>query len=468
MPSLPASATDLKNTSLPFWLLAGFLCLVFLTGGASRVDVHSLLLLRPVSVITCAAALLTLKRKHIQGREWLLAGFAAIALLCVVQLVPLPPAIWQALPGRTIITEIDKATGVAPQWRPLNLTPMNGWYALVSLATPLAVLLLGIQLQKQDLYRLLPLLIALATISGFAGLLQVVGDPNGPLYLYRITNNGAAVGLFANRNHAAVLLACLFPMLAVYASISTGTVDQQRFRQFAAITIGIVLVPLILVTGSRAGMLMALLALAAAAILYRKPRERRVVRRGGTGFQVGAVHVIGAAVIISLVLLTILYSRAEAWDRLFQQSVADELRDDFWRVGLAMIWYYFPFGSGLGSFVEVYQLTEPETHLNANYVNHAHNDWLETALTGGLPAMLILAAAIFFFFKCTWAVWLRNDADRHAVKMARLASVLIVIIALASFVDYPLRTPTFMTVFAILSLWMTAPALQERCSASGR
>lgn len=444
------------------------MCLAFLTGGASRVDVQSLLLLRPLSVIACAAALLTLRREHVQGRGWPLGGFGAIALLCVLQLVPLPPAIWQALPGRTVIAEIDNATGLAEQWRPLNLTPMNGWYALVSLATPLAVLLLGIQLQKDDLYRLLPLLIVLAAISGFVGLLQVIGDPKGPLYLYRITNNGQAVGLFANRNHAAVLLACLFPMLAVYTSISTGTVDQQRFRQFAAMAAGIVLVPLILVTGSRAGMLMAIPALAATAILYRKPQEGRVVRRGGTGLRPGAVHVIGAAVIISLVLLTILYSRAEAWDRLFRQSVADDLREDFWQVGLAMIWQYFPFGSGIGSFVEVYQLSEPATYLNANYVNHAHNDWLETALTGGLPAMLIMAAAIFFYVKRTWAVWCRSDADRRAVKIARLASVLIAIIALASFADYPLRTPILMAVFAILSLWLTAPALPERIRYSGR
>ena len=207
---------------------------------------------------------------------------------------------------------------------------------------------------------------------------------------------------------------------------------------------------------------MAIPALAATAILYRKPQEGRVVRRGGTGFRPGAVHVIGAAVMISLVLLTILYSRAEAWDRLFQQSVADDLREDFWQVGLEMIWQYFPFGSGIGSFVEVYQLAEPATYLNANYVNHAHNDWLETVLTGGLPAMLILAASIFFYVKRTWAVWHRSDADGRAVKIARLASVLIAIIALASFADYPLRTPILMAVFAILSLWLTAPALQER------
>ncbi len=448
-------------------MLAAFLALVFLSGGASRVDEQVLLLLRPLSVVACAIAVLTIRRNHFEGRGWLMGGIISIILLCILHLVPLPPGLWKSLPGREIIAEIDRTTGLGAVWRPLTITPMNSWYALISLATPLAVLLLGVQLARDDLYRLLPLLIGLGAISGFIGMLQVIGDPRGPLYLYRITNNGTAVGLFANRNHAAVFLACLFPMLAVYASIASGTVDRQRMRQFAAIACGIVLVPLVLVTGSRSGLLMSVPALATAALLYRKPVEGRSVRRGDTGFKLGAVHIVGAAAILSLILLTIFFSRAEALDRLFEQSTAEELRGDFWQAGIEMIWKYFPAGSGMGSFVEVYQLDEPLRYLNANYVNHAHNDWLEIALTGGLPAILILAAAILFYAVRTIRLWRRSDRDRRAVKMARLASVLIAIMAFASAADYPLRTPIMMAVFAVFCLWMTAPALAERAGASG-
>ena len=458
---MPAIAPRLKSASIHFWILSVFLCIVFLTGGASRVDEQSLLLLRPLSVVACAIALLTLKRKHLVGRVWLFAGFASIVLLCILHLIPLPPSIWQSLPGREIVAEIDKLAGLGEVWRPLTLTPINGWHALISLVTPLAVLLLGVQLGKEDLYRLLPVLLVFAAISGLVGLLQVIGDPNGPLYFYRITNNGSAVGLFANRNHAAVLLACMFPMLAAYASISSGSHDQQRMRQFVAIAVGIVLVPLILVTGSRGGMLMSMPGLAAAVLLYRKPTEGRAVRRSAARFRLGSGHVIGTAAIMVLVFLTIFFSRAEAWDRLFDQSVEEELRDDFWRVGLGLIWKYFPFGSGIGSFVETYQIDEPFNYLNSSYVNHAHNDWLETLLTGGFPALSILAVAIFVYIKQTYGLWLRADPDCGAVKFARLASVMIAIIAVASIADYPLRTPTMMAVFALLCLWFTAPALDK-------
>lgn len=444
------------------------LCLVFLTGGASRVDVQSLVLLRPLSMVACALALLTLKRQHFEGRKWLISGFSAIVLLCIFHLIPLPPSLWHALPGRGILVEVDRLAMLENMWRPLTITPMNGWHALASLSTPLAVLLLGIQLSRDDLYRFLPLLLCLGGLSGLMGMFQIMGDPQGMLYFYRITNNGSAVGLFSNRNHAATLLACLFPMLAVYASISTGTVDEQRIRQFIASAAGIVLVPLILVTGSRSGMLMSIPALAVAALLYHKPVEGRAVRRVETRIKLEAVHVIAAAVIVSLVFLTILYSRAEAWDRLFESSAIEDARTDYWDIGLTMIQSYFPFGSGLGSFVEAYQLVEPSHYLQSNYVNHMHNDWLEISLTGGLPAMIILATAIIFYLLRTVSLWRRNDQERHEVKFARLASALIFVIALASVSDYPLRTPIMMAIFAISCLWLTHPALSGESETTGK
>lgn len=458
---LPASTSSPKPTHCQFWTLAIFIAILFFTGGASRVDEQSLLLLRPLSVIVCAIALLTLKREHLAERQWLLAGFASIVILCILHLIPLPSSVWQGLPGREIIVEVDRLAALGDLWRPLTITPMNGWHALASLSTPLAVLLLGVQLDKANLYRLLPILLALAVLSGFTGMLQIMGDAKGPLYLYRITNNGSAVGLFANRNHAAVLLTCLFPVLATYASVSMGSVDQQRIKQFTALAACIILVPLILVTGSRSGMLLALPALVATALLYRKPVTGRIVRRGHTRFKLALGHVVAGGGVVSLFLLTIFYSRAEAWNRLFTESAVEGGRADFWRVGMQLIWTYFPFGSGIGSFVEVYQHHEPSRDLQPSYVNHLHNDWLETVLTGGIPAAIILLVASAFFIFRSVKLWQRNDQDRRTIKIARLGSVLIAMLALASIADYPLRTPIMMGVFAIACLWFTLPAVAE-------
>ncbi len=446
-----------QSTSKPsaqFWILAIFLLILFVTGGASRIDVQSLIILYPLSVITCALACISLRREHLAGRRLILCWAVVIFALALLHLIPLPPALWQSLAGRQDLVAVEKLVGLTNIWRPLTLAPMNGWHALLSLVAPLAVILLGIQLKREDLFRLLSLVIALSTLSGLLGLLQVVGDPNSSLYFYRITNNGAAVGLFANRNHAATLLACLFPMLAVFAATARGEADAVRMRQLVAAAIAIVLVPLILVTGSRSGLVGAVLGLGAAALLYREPVDIRTVRRGKPNrFKV--LPILGGLGVLSLALLTYFLSRAEAIERLFSGTTSEESRTDFWAVSLDLFWKYFPLGSGSGSFVEAYQILEPNELLNPFYLNRAHNDWIETAVTFGLPGILALLVAAITFGIRSYRLWYHADGGKRSVAFGRLASVLIAMIAIASAFDYPLRTPTMMALFAICILWLT-------------
>jgi O-antigen ligase len=422
-------------------------------GGSSRIDVQSLLILRPLSLIVCALACTTLRQEHFEGRRWLLGLVGLIFLLALLHLIPLPPIVWQSLAGRQDLIDVERLAGFAETWRPLTLTPMNGWHALLSLCVPLGVILLSVQLNRDDLFRLLPLLIALAVISGLLGLLQTIGDPQGSIYFYRITNNGSAVGLFANRNHAATLLACLLPMLAVYASKKSGEANVARSRQFIAVAIALVLVPLILVTGSRSGLVCAVIGIGTAALLYQKPTDARSVRSSILG-RGKSFPILGGAAAISLAFLTYFLSRAEAVERLFIEGSGTNIRTDFWIVSLDLFWKYFPWGSGSGSFVEAYQIIEPARLLDPTYLNRAHNDWVETAVTFGLPGVLGLGATLIAFGIRSYRLWRSEDGSKRSVAFGRLASVMIAMIAIASISDYPLRTPTMMGLFAICALWL--------------
>lgn len=437
-------------------MLAAFLCLVFLTGGASRVDVLSLAILRPVSILACAVALVTLRKEHWQGRGWLLILASAIFGLALLHVIPLPPSLWQTLPGRAQIADIDRLAGLGDIWRPLTLTPMNGLHALSSLFAPLAVLLLGLQLTRPELYRLLPLVIVLGALSGFLGLLQIIGGENGPLYLYRITNNGSAVGLFSNRNHAALLLAMLFPMLAIFASTADGTADKQQGRRILALAIAGVLLPLIFVTGSRAGLLFVAIALASVPLLYRRPAEGRKVRRGDGPWRSRVLPIVGGFGIFAFTLLTIVFSRAQSLDRLLNASAADDARLDFWMVSTEIVRNFFPVGSGSGSFAEAFRIYEPDRMLSPNYVNHAHNDWLEVSMTFGLPGILLIVLCIMALVHRATFLWGSGGASGRAKQFGRLATILLGMLAIASIPDYPLRTPTMMCLASLFALWLLA------------
>src|SRR5690606_39579797 len=66
-------------------------------------------------------------------------------------------------------------------------------------------------------------MIILACVSALWAASQLTGSARGPLYIYNITNNGSAVGLFANRNLPAVFLAAAIAMLGWYAASQAVT-----------------------------------------------------------------------------------------------------------------------------------------------------------------------------------------------------------------------------------------------------
>ena len=437
-----------------FWLLVVLLLLVFATGGSGRADVQSLVVLRPIAIIICGVAFWTLRREHVASFWFLFAVAMAIIALVSVQLVPLPPAVWSQLPGRDVMVNIDDVANINDAWRPISLVPMATLNSLYALFVPLAVLLLGVQINREERFALLPVIIGLGVLSGLLGLLQSVGDRDGALYFYRITNSNSAVGLFANRNHQALLLSSLFPMLAVYAFTGVRTQEQLKFKGGVAIAVSIVLIPLLLVTGSRAGLALGLIGLLTAPLLYRKPVisiPRR--RKAPSPYPLFAT---GAFIVLLLGAATALMSRAEAFQRLLAGDTAQDLRWQVWGPIAEMGKIYFPFGSGTGSFAATYQLHETVSMLQISYLNQAHNDWLDLLLTSGIFGMLIAAVVIIAFLKQGYRSFTRPPNASRNVPFARLGAVGIVIAAVASVGDYPLRTPIMASLFVIWALWLCA------------
>lgn len=437
------------------------LIVVFLTGGASRIDVQSLVILRPLSVIACALALITLRKEHFTNHRTIFFGYGLIILLVLAHLVPLPHSIWSQLAGRSELVEIEKLAQIGNKWRPLTITPMNGWHSLASLATPLAVVLFAVQLNGRDLRRLLPLLIGMILISGLFGLLQVIGDPNGPLYLYRITNNGNAVGLFSNRNHAATFLNCAFPLLAALILTKKGARNQKSdarsrkyVREIFALSFGLFLIPLILVTGSRSGLFLAAVSLAGSMGIYFY-HERTQYQNSKSKVKSFAVPVLIGMLVIILAVISQYLSRAVAIQRLLNIGTEDQIRTEAWQISLGMFWKYFPVGSGAGSFVEAFQIAETRNFLSSTYLNRAHNDWIETLVTFGLPGLLIIVGAVFIFLCASIKLWKGRQAATDAKIYGQVALLIIALIGAASISDYPLRTPTMMCLFSLMGVWVS-------------
>lgn len=441
------TALNIKKFSFRSWLMTVFLLFVFAFGGSARSDVHSLTLLNPLSIIFLGVVLITLRREHLQQSKILFLAIICVFFVTLFYVIPLPTSVWNLLSKREgVVALVLKTFNLAGQWRPLALSPTDALQTFSSLAIPAAIVLLGIQMNKFERYRLLPILMGLATISGLIGILQTISDPNGALFFYSVTNNGSAVGLFANRNHAATLLACLFPMLAVFAVTDNGkSENRNRFRLLLLLGLGMTLVPLIMVTGSRLGFLLAIIGLAAGAFLYSEGSKGQASNNGRTLALVGLI-------VSCLFVLTLAFSRATAFSRFFGEETS-ESRSEFLSVSKNILWEFLPLGTGPASFSSAYKVFEPTRYLDPTYLNHAHNDWIETGVTFGLPGIFIVILATAGYSLQTFYLWRRQTELNRPTFFGRMGGVMIGLIAISSLTDYPLRTPIFMSVFAICLVW---------------
>ncbi len=458
---------QLRATSGPFRALCLLLAGVFLFGGGSRGDIHSLAFLRPFAILLLFYGLACLTRAQIAVNRFVLCFALLSLLLLVLHLVPLPSQVWGALPGRELVREIDHAAGLGAVWRPFSLAPDATLNALYAALVPGAALVLGVQLGPQERRWLLWPVLLFGGSSVLLGIAQLSGPVGGPLYFYKVTNDGTAVGLFSNRNHQAFLLAALLPVLAVWATQMGSGSRGSALRALLAILAGAALLLLILVTGSRAGLVLGICALLSLPLVIPNFAARIMMRTDGAvgtrRWQVVAFAGLAAGLAL-LIVLTVARGRGLAWDRLIGSAAGSDLRFLIAPTVIDMIRQFLPFGSGMGSFERVFQVYETDAHLRPDYANHAHNDWLEVALTGGIPALILLVAALLAFALRGRILLARGLAEGTELQLARLGMVVVALLAIASLGDYPLRVPSLACFFVLGVLWMSCPLSKNRPS----
>ncbi|MBI1404581.1 MAG: O-antigen ligase family protein [Caulobacter sp.] len=433
---------------------AGFLLVALLLGGASRVE-----LLAPDIVALTAIPLLgwavwRLRAAPLEGRERLpLAILAGCFLVGLIQLVPLPPGLWSSLPGHGAIASQLAAAGVERGWAPISLSPQATGAALLALIPAVALFLASRTLDRDGRRLLVLILLAVTVVSALIGGLQIIGGPESPLRFYEVTNPNPAVGFFANRNHLATLFASAVPFAALEALEAASRRPAARVRLLVMLALLALLAAGIAMTQSRSGfLLLALGILGSLAMTWRSDiaRERGRLILG----LIGLVAVVGA---LAAPLLF-----AQTFDR-FGDGLSSDMRVPVAGVALKAAWAYAPFGSGLGTFVPVYMMFETPASMQNTYVNHAHDDWLELLVEAGLMAMAVIAVFLFWAARTALRAWRRTRTSGGPVVCA--ASLAILLLLAHSLVDYPLRTPAMMCVFALCCGLMISP--RQRAATSG-
>lgn len=428
--SAHSSQQDLWRQLNEYLLYAFVLIGVFLGGAPNSANWRIMAIAALASVlIPVAIAGGALDRFRMLSRPLRLT-LIAVPLIPLLQLIPMPAGIYSALPGRDLAVRVFDLIGAGNSWRPLSLVPRDTLLVFAMMLAPAASFLATLVLDKDGRRRTIQVFLVAAILSILIGVVQF-GTKGSSLDFYDTAHRGSLLGFFANRNHQGLLIA----IAGVFALSAVKVYFKDRTMALSVSAL-LALVFLIAAIGtlSRAGIGLTVIGLAAAGIalhLRRVPRWPILATGGAVVFS--GIYFLGFSSTVQ-----------QAVDRFSQ--VEENGRWEIWQKTIPLLEQYFPAGAGMGSFTTVYPPIEQLEDVNPLYFNRMHNDYLELLVEAGLPGLLVVGLLLGLvgmrFLKLAQS---KVQLGTHALA----GGIVILLVALHSIVDYPLRTQSVAIVFGL-------------------
>lgn len=358
-------------------------------------------------------------------------------LIVLVEIVPLPAGWLSSLPDQTLRQDVLNMAAAGNYWRPISLTPIVSTYgAILTIAFFISVASIT-KLRDREILWLVYLLGFIISVNICIGVCQILS--NGSLFrLWEFDDYPAMIGTFANKNHMAIIICTGIPIISYIM-----TEKNISYKLTIYFITAILLVALILVIGtnSRAGLF----------ILFFSYLETVNICRGAIKRKGQALTL--TALIPALFFLVFLISYTDVAARF--GDLKSDIRWDFIFHSADLIKSFSIFGSGLGSFAQVYRVHEKVSLLNPFYVNNLHNDYAQALLeTGvfGLMSVLLFGVSVLRAFTLN-RILPDDNTSLKSSKMRALMLLVVLVFGIHSLVDYPLRRPEalafFMTCAAI-------------------
>ncbi len=357
----------------------------------------------------------------------------AVATMAVplLQLVPLPPAVWSALPGRDLLVQSLALVGAEGEWRAFTVDANRTALGFIALLPAFAVMALCSRLDRSGAQLVLLTIAALGLLNVALGAVQLTtGNLAGNWYPGGTPD--VVYGTFANRNSAGIFL--------VIAMIAVAALPRGRGRRGLSpvqIAVCALLGLTVVLTQSRSSM--GLLVVAAGFMAMRffesRTRDARTGRGSSLLVPIATVALAGAAVFV-------LVGNERVRQAVGRFEGLETARIEIWQDSLRVAGRYWPIGSGAGTFDEVYQVDESLEHVTYARPGRAHNDYLEVAIESGVAGLVLVAL---------WSIWLvRSGLQARASPIRRGAAAVLLCIALQSLLDYPLRSEALLCTAAAM------------------
>lgn len=415
------------------WISGSFLAIAIIFGGGGTPSPSTELVVELAALVAVSAwywFAANDRGYRLAASDWpLLSLVGLVVAIPLLQLVPLPPAIWQRLPGRSVEVQALTLIGRANAWMPVSESPSRTVASVLSMIPSVAMLFMVSHLQRRDRFKLIGLVAALGLLAAIVGVFQLAGGHSNWFRFYSNDRRLFATGFQANRNAAADIL--LIAALALAAWRAGGfnfkplrSLNPFILAAFIFLSLSVVL------TGSRTGVVLIVVAMIAAGAMFVRAEALRSWK------VVGGLVTCGVALVASLYFLTV---NGRVQQTLQRFDTGEAVRPEIWRDAVYAIGQHWPVGSGTGTFQPVFAAAERLEFVRPEFSNRAHNDYLEYALEVGIAAPAVLAIILIFAaVRLRVMFFAREDGRQRILGLFVLGALLI--LALHSLVDYPERS----------------------------
>ena len=437
----------------PAGLLAAlFLALALALGGGGSPAPLPELILELLAAFTALVWLLTsfgeMNWVRVPKAAWLIA--ALVAGVPLLQLIPLPPFIWQALPGRALERDALALIGAQNSWRAWSLAPSRTLAALLSLAPPLLLLVMTSALRRRGQMALIRSIAVMAVATLVLGAVQLSTDNDNPAHLYGVVEP-MLVGFQAYHNSTAdVLLIAMMTGPILLRDLAERQIVPDNpvlIRGIAGAIIALLALGVVL-TASRMGIFLLPIPLLASAWILRpwlKISWRAVVVS------------LGGALLLAVIGFVLARGNPVLGSIIARFDFAQELRPQLWRDGFYVAQKYFPFGVGMGDFVPALIADERLEVIWPSLPNRAHNDFLELACEAGILGIGALSAISLILTKAIRRSL--RERSGQSLPLVIFAGTALIILALHSLVDYPFRSMALACLGAVCAGLLLTPQL---------
>ncbi len=354
-----------------------------------------------------------------------------LLLYMIAQVIPLPADVIHDISPKSYdayLPVMQAAGGFT--WIPISVNARETVYEIVRLSSFILIYASAVQIfaNGQRQRKIIEIIIIFVVIIAFMAILQKLTVPDLIYWFREVPDNARNFGPWVSRSQYSGFMLMIFPLLLGLYLYFRPTVDEEdslrvriaillsgggNSRHLLAVLGVIILFLSILLSMSRSGIAISIISFLLFFILISKIERRRFW---------GLLFIFLGAIFVFFYSFGV-EEFAERFNDTFDS-------DGTLSIGRFVIWHDciqiikdFPvFGSGFGTFIDVYPMYR--TVVGSSIFDHVHNDYIELVTDGGILGFVLVAWFILSIIRVVWRkARLRRDNYARIMSVAGTVSI---------------------------------------------